>query len=81
MFKALLLELSDITGHSVTLDELPKLAPELAAVVAKIQASRYGRQSGDPGQHFPALLQAFERFKSQYSNAAGTASVLAPLNP
>ncbi|QGS59625.1 BatD family protein [Shewanella algae] len=81
VFKALQQELSDITGHSVTLDELPQLAPELAAVVAKIQATRYGRQGGDPGQHFPALLQAFERFKSQYSNAADAASVLAPLNP
>nr|WP_202932779.1 BatD family protein [Shewanella sp. SE1] len=81
VFKALLQELSDITGHSVTLDELPKLAPELAVVVAKIQASRYGRQGSDPAQYFPALLQAFERFQSQYSKAADSTSVLAPLNP
>ncbi|WP_417763738.1 BatD family protein [Shewanella sp.] len=80
VLRALLREMSALTGKEVTLNNLPQIAPELAHTVSEIQAAQYSRQQVDTAALFQQLKVQLASVKSAKQQQGKTSSLMS-LNP
>lgn len=80
VLNALLRELSAFTKQTVTLDNLPQIAPALAQTVSEIQAARYSRNPTDTGALYQQLKSQLASFKGAKTQHSKTSSLMS-LNP